>query len=119
MRGLVGLLSLATSLLSGQSTAPPTWKEFAIAPVTKPVKGPTEKTALWAYPETGSQVAYLAFCPWFDLDASGFSSRDPWSLHSDGVTIKSLLSRIDKLSQFRIIGPDWLATDRYTLNFTV
>jgi hypothetical protein len=54
------------------------------------------KTVEWAYPETGSQVVYLACCPWFDLDGEGAISRDVWSLHSDGVTIKSLLSRIDK-----------------------
>jgi uncharacterized protein (TIGR03435 family) len=81
------------------------WKEFSISRVKKPGKGPMEKTVEWTYPETGSQVVYLACCPWFDLDGEGSISRDVWSLHSDGITIKSLLSRIDKLPQFQIVGP--------------
>jgi hypothetical protein len=71
MRRRFGLLPLALSLLMGQSTEPPVWKEFSISPAKKPGKGPMEKTVEWTYPETGSQVVYLACFPRFDLDGDG------------------------------------------------
>jgi uncharacterized protein (TIGR03435 family) len=103
----------------GQGGDPATWKEFSIAPAGKLDK-PLEKTVEWTFEEAGSRVAYPACCPWLDVEG-GFRriANDPWSLQANGVSIKSVLSRLEGLPQVQIVAPEWMTRDRYSVTAQV
>jgi uncharacterized protein (TIGR03435 family) len=95
--------------------APPAWKEFSIAPAGRLDK-PLEKTVEWTFAEAGTKVVYAACCPWLDIEGGfGRVGNDPWTLHANGISIKSLLSRLEGIPQVRIVAPDWMTRDRYEL----
>ena len=109
-------LIFASRIAMGQ---PPLWKEFSLAPAAKLDK-PLEKTVEWTFEPSGSKVAYPACCPWLDVEGGfGRLGNDPWSLHANGTSIKSLLSRMEGLPQVRIVAPDWMTRERYELKAVV
>jgi len=92
---------------------PSVWKEFSLTPAGK-LSAPLEKTIEWTYEPAGSKVAYASCCPWLDVEGS-FSrvGNDAWSLRANGISLKSLLARMEGLPQIRIVAPDWMTADRY------
>src|SRR5438270_10984275 len=98
---------------------PEVWKEFSLTPAGK-LQKPLEKTVEWTYEAAGTRVVYASCCPWLDVEGS-FSrvGNDPWSMRANGVSIKSLLARIEGVPQVRIVAPDWMTKDRYALTAQV
>jgi uncharacterized protein (TIGR03435 family) len=89
------------------------WKEFSLSPAGK-LSTPLEKTVEWTFEVVGSRVAYASCCPWLDVEGEFSRVRnDAWSMRADGVSLKSLLARLEGLPQVRIIAPDWMTKDRY------
>jgi uncharacterized protein (TIGR03435 family) len=95
------------------------WKEFSLTPAARHT-GPLEKTTEWIYEPVGAKVTYASCCPWLDVEGS-FSriGTDAWSLRTEGVSLKSLLARLEGVPQIRIIAPEWMTQDRYALTAQV
>ena len=115
-RAIAGVLLAASA--AAQET-PAAWKQFSIAPAGN-LKKPLEKTVEWTFESAGSKVAYALCCPWLDVEGS-FSriDNDQWSLKADGISLKSLIARVENVPQVRIIAPEWMTTDRYTVTAQV
>jgi len=95
--------------------APGGWKEFSLAPAGK-LEKPLERTVEWTYAATGSKAVYAACCPWLDVEGSFQRiNNDAWSMHVIGVSLKSILSRLENVPQVRIVAPDWMTRERYEL----
>jgi len=107
---------VAAALAMAQTAEPPSaWKEFSLVPSGK-LQKPLEKTVEWTFAAAGSKVVYASCCPWLDVEGGwGRVANDPWSLRAKGVSIKSMLSRLEGLPQVRILAPDWMTRDRYEL----
>src|SRR5881394_2261286 len=115
----VVLSFVAVGLAWGQAGELPLWKEFSLVPATKSNK-PLERTVEWTFAEAGSKVVYPACCPWLDMEGGfGRMGTDPWSLRADGISIKSLLARMEGVPQVQVIAPDWMTRDRYALTARV
>jgi uncharacterized protein (TIGR03435 family) len=103
----------------GQVGGEPVWKEFTLARTVKLDK-PLERTVEWTFAAADTKVAYPACCPWLDVEGSfARVGNDPWSLRANGISIKSLLARMEGIPQMRIIAPDWMTTERYSLTAVV
>lgn len=106
-------------LTAGVTLAQGTWKEFVLAPAGRLDK-PLERTVEWTFPEADTRVAYPSCCPWLDVEGSfARVGNDPWSLRAYGISIKSLLSRMEGIPQVQIVAPDWMTSERYSLTAVV
>jgi uncharacterized protein (TIGR03435 family) len=115
MRVRFGLFALAAGMAMAQGT----WKEFTLAPAGKLDK-PLEKTVEWTFPAADTKVAYPSCCPWLDVEGSfARVDNDPWSLRANGISIKSLLARMEGIPQVQIVAPDWMTSERYSLTAIV
>jgi uncharacterized protein (TIGR03435 family) len=111
MRAIVLLWCVSAAI--GQQ--PAVWKEFSLTPAGR-LSRPLEKTVEWTYAAAGSKVVYAACCPWLDVEGEFTRvGNDAWSLRANGVSLKSLLARLTGLPQVRIMAPDWMTRERYTL----
>jgi uncharacterized protein (TIGR03435 family) len=112
----IGLFAVAAIAIAQQ---PGVWKEFTLAPAGK-LSTPLEKTVEWTFEPAGSKVAYASCCPWLDVEGT-FShvGNDAWSLRASGVSLKSLLARVEGLPQIRIVAPEWMTSDRYAITAQV
>ncbi|HTP35239.1 MAG TPA: TIGR03435 family protein [Candidatus Acidoferrales bacterium] len=111
MRGVVLSLVLAAAA-AGQT---PVWKEFLLAPAGKLDK-PLERTSEWMFEPAGARVVYPVCCPWLDVEGRfGRIANDPWSLQASGVSLKSLLARMEGVPQVRIVAPEWMTRQRFDL----
>ena len=117
VRRTVFLALLLTVAAAGQD--PAVWKQFSLTPAGR-LSTPLEKTVEWIYEPVGAKVAYASCCPWLDVEGS-FSrlGTDAWSLRASGVSLKSLLARIEGVPQARILAPDWMTSDRYAFTAQV
>jgi uncharacterized protein (TIGR03435 family) len=95
------------------------WKEFSLTPAEN-LSAPLEKTVEWTYEPTGAKVTYASCCPWLDVEGS-FSrvGNDVWSFRAKGISLKSLLARLKDVPQIRIVAPDWMTEERYTVTAQV
>jgi uncharacterized protein (TIGR03435 family) len=112
------ILLIAMAVPAGTQQAA-VWKEFSLTPAAN-LSAPLEKTVEWTYEPTGGKVAYASCCPWLDVEGS-FSrvGNDVWSLRANGISLKSLLARVEGLPQIRIVAPDWMTEDRYAVTAQV
>ena len=94
---------------------PATWKEWTLAPAGRLSK-PFAQSVEWIFAPAGTKVNYASCCPWLDIEGTfGRMGTDPWSLRASGISLKSLLARLEGMPQLRIVAPDWMSEDRYTL----
>jgi uncharacterized protein (TIGR03435 family) len=95
------------------------WKEFTLASVSQ-APAPWNKTVEWTFAPVGAKVAVASCCPWLESEAPfGRVGNDPWSMRVTGVWLKSLVAWMEGVPQVRLVAPDWMSNQRYSLTAQV